>query len=387
MISRDLSQELLQQLEEYPVVTLLGPRQAGKTTLVRELLEEFSYVSLETPDILTFAQEDPKGFLAQYPKKSIFDEIQRAFHLINYLQGIVDETGKPGQYVLTGSHQLELRSAITQSLAGRTGILHLLPFSIQELEAAKITFDTAEKTIFTGFLPRIYDQNQRPSTAYANYYQTYIERDVRQIIQLKNASLFDKFMRLLAGRTGQLMNYQSLASDTGVDAKTIKEWLSILEASFVIFKLSPYFENFGKRVTKSPKYYFMDTGLLCYLLGIEKPEQVSRDPLVGQLFENMIVLEALKTRYNQGHIPNLYFYRDSHGNEIDLLYASGRELVGIEIKSASTFTSHFKKMLLRFSEKQQMLKSSYVVYNGEERQFSDGIKAINFRNTSAIFKV
>lgn len=385
MISRDLSQELLQQLKEYPVVTLLGPRQAGKTTLARELLKDYAYVNLETPDVLAFAQDDPRGFLTQYPDKTIFDEIQRAPHLISYLQSIVDESGKTGQFVLTGSHQLELRAAITQSLAGRTGILNLLPFSITELEAAKIAFDNFEEYVFTGFLPRVYDQNQRPNTAYANYYQTYIERDVRQIIQLKDASLFDKFMRLLAGRTGQVMNYQSLASDVGVDGKTIKEWLSILQASFVVFKLSPYFENFGKRVIKSPKYYFMDTGLLSYLLGIEKPEQVTRDPLVGQLFENMIVLEALKTRYNQGQIPNLYFYRDSHGNEIDLLYASGRELVGIEVKSSSTFTPHFKKTLLRFSEKQQALQSSYVVYNGEEIQFSDGVKAINFRNTCDIF--
>jgi len=307
MISRDLSRELLQQLKEYPVVTLLGPRQAGKTTLARELLKDFAYVSLEAPDILAFAKDDPRGFLAQYPIKTIFDEIQRAPHLISYLQGMVDESGQVGQFVLTGSHQLELRAAITQSLAGRTGILHLLPFSIAELAAAKITFDSFEEYIFTGFLPRVYDQNQRPNTAYSNYYQTYIERDVRQIIQLKDASLFDKFMRLLAGRSGQVINYQSLASDVGVDGKTIKEWLSILEASFVIFKLSPYFENFGKRVIKSPKYYFVDTGLLSYLLGIEKPEQVTRDPLVGQLFENMIVLEALKTRYNQGRSPNLYF--------------------------------------------------------------------------------
>ena len=385
MIPRDLSQELLQQLKEYPVVTLLGPRQAGKTTLARELLKDFAYVSLEVPDILAFAKDDPRGFLAQYPEETIFDEIQRAPHLISYLQGIVDESGKTGQFVLTGSHQLELRAAITQSLAGRTGILHLLPLSIKELEAAEITFDSFEETIFTGFLPRVYDQNQRPNTAYANYYQTYIERDVRQIIQLKDASLFDKFMRLLAGRTGQIINYQSLASDVGVDGKTIKEWLSILEASFVVFKLSPYFENFGKRVIKSPKYYFIDTGLLSYLLGIEKPEQVTRDPLVGQLFENMIILEALKTRYNRGQAPNIYFYRDSHGNEIDLLYASGRELIGIEIKSSATFTPHFKKSLLRFSERQQPLHSSYVVYNGEERQLSDGVDVINFRNTGEIF--
>ncbi len=386
MIPRHLSRELLQQLKEYPVVTLLGPRQAGKTTLARALLKDYAYVSLETPDILRFAQEDPRGFLAQYPEKAIFDEIQRAAHLISYLQGIVDESGTTGQFVLTGSHQLELRTAITQSLAGRTGILNLLPFSMAELAAAKVTFDTFEEYVFTGFLPRIYDQNQRPNTAYANYYQTYIERDVRQIIHLKNASLFDKFMRLLAGRTGQVMNHQSLAADVGVDSKTIKEWLSILEASFVVFKLSPYFENFGKRVIKSPKYYFMDTGLLAYLLGIEKPEQVTRDPLVGQLFENLVVLEALKTRYNRGQTPNLYFYRDSHGNEIDLLYASGRNLIGIEVKSAATFSPHFKKMLLRFSEKQRTLQSGYVVYNGQARQFSDGIEAINYRDTNSVFR-
>ncbi|MCY4227442.1 MAG: DUF4143 domain-containing protein [Gammaproteobacteria bacterium] len=193
-------------------------------------------------------------------------------------------------------------------------------------------------------------------------------------------------MRLLAGRTGQLMNYQALARDVGVDAKTIKEWLSILEASFVVFKLAPYYKNLGKRISKSPKYYFMDTGLLCHLLGIEKPEQVTRDPLVGQLFENLVVLEARKARHNQGLSPNLYFYRDSHGNEIDLLYASGPNLIGVEIKSAATFHPEFKKNLLRFSEKQQRLEAGYVVYNGDSRTFSDGIKAINFRETTSIFK-
>lgn len=385
MIPRHLSKELLLQLQEYPVVTILGPRQAGKTTLARELLKNYDYVSLETPDILNFATEDPRGFLSQYQNKVILDEIQRAPHLINYLQGIVDETNRPGQFVLTGSHQLELRAAISQSLAGRTGILNLLPFSIAELKAAGIGFKNFEDAIYTGFLPRVYDQKQRPSVAYANYYQTYVERDVRQIIQLKDATLFDKFLRLLAGRVSQIMNYQSLASDVGVDGKTIKQWLSILEASFIVFKLAPYFENFGKRVIKSPKYYFTDTGLLTYLLGIEKPAQVSRDPLVGSLFENMIVMDAVKARYNLGRTPNLYFYRDSYGNEIDLLYASGRELIGIEIKSAATFNNRFKKTLLQFSEKNHQLKASYVIYNGERRQFSDGVEAINFRDVGEIF--
>ncbi len=387
MIIRDLSGELLRQLEEYPVVTVLGPRQSGKTTLTRGLLKNYAYVNLETPDVLNFARQDPRGFLAQYPKPVIYDEIQRAPHLIRYLQGMVDDSRENGQFVLTSSHQLELSAAITQSLAGRTGILNLLPLSISELKAAKIIFTTFEEYVFSGFLPRIYDQNQRPNIAYANYYQTYIERDVRQIIRLKDVSLFDKFMRLLAGRTGQIINYHSLAADVGVDAKTVKQWLSILEASFVVFRLSPYYENFSKRVIKSPKYYFTEPGLLTYLLGIEKPAQITRDPLVGQLFENLVVLEAIKKRYNQGSRPNLYFYRDSHGNEIDLLHASGRNLIGIEIKSASTFSSHFRKMLLRFSARQHPLKSGYVIYNGEERQFSDGIRAIHFRDTGAIFEL
>lgn len=387
MIPRTLTKELKLQLNEYPVVTVLGPRQAGKTTLVKEVLDSYEYVSLETPDVLSIARDDPRAFLNRYNDKVIFDEIQRAPHLINYIQSIVDESGKNGQFVLTGSHQLELRAAISQSLAGRTGILHLLPFSIKELQSAKIEFDRFEDYLFNGFLPRIYDQNQRPHTAYSNYYQTYVERDVRQLIRLKDASLFDKFMRLLAGRIGQIINYHSLASDVGVNAKTIKEWLSILEASFIVFKLPPYFENFGKRVIKSPKYYFIDTGLLAYLLGINAANQISRDPLVGHLFENLVVLEALKSKYNQGLDSDLYFYRDSGGNEIDLLHASGRKLTGVEIKSSSTFNNNFKKTLLNFSRKQSALKDGYVIYNGDAIEFSDGIKAVNFRQAYDLFEV
>ncbi len=296
------------QLNEYPIVTVLGPRQAGKTTLVKAALPDYSYVSLENPETRQIATEDPKAFLKRHTGKVIFDEIQRTPHLLSYLQEIVDQNKGNGQFVLTGSHQLELRAAITQSLAGRTGMLHLLPLSIAELDVAGIHFDSFEEYIFQGFMPRIYDQQQRPRTAYANYYQTYVERDVRQLIHLKDASLFEKFIKLLAGRIGQIINYQSLANDVGVDNKTIKQWLSILEASFIVFKLAPYFENFGKRVIKSPKYYFTDTGLLTYLLDIEKAGQVARDPLVGSLFENLVVLEALKSRYNQGMTPNLYFF-------------------------------------------------------------------------------
>jgi len=385
MIQRDITKELFSQLKEYPVITVLGPRQAGKTTLVRELLADYDYVNLENPETRQFAIDDPKAFLRQYKNKVIFDEVQRTPHLLSYLQVIVDESKQNGQFVLTGSHQLELKAAITQSLAGRTGILNLLPLCISEMKKEGISFESAEKYIFNGFLPRIYDQKQRPHTAYANYYQTYVERDVRQLINLKDATLFEKFMKLLAGRVGQLINYQSLGNDVGVDNKTIKQWLSILEASFVVFKLPPYFENFGKRVIKSPKYYFTDTGLLSYLLDIEKPSQVSRDPLVGSLFENLVVIEALKTRFNKGQKSNLYFFRDSHGHEIDLLYKSGREFTGIEVKSSSTWNKSFKKELKRFSEKNIQLAKSYVVYSGEAMVFSDGVEVLSFKNIADIF--
>ena len=386
MIERNIIKELFSQLKEYPIVTVLGPRQAGKTTLVRGVLSDYEYVNLENPETRQFAIDDPKAFLKQYKNKVIFDEVQRTPHLLSYLQVIVDESKNNGQFVLTGSHQLELKAAITQSLAGRTGILNLLPLSISEMEKSGIRFENSTDYIFNGFLPRIYDQQQRPHTAYANYYQTYIERDVHQLINLKDATLFEKFMKLLAGRVGQLINYQSLSNDVGVDNKTIKQWLSILEASFVVFKLPPYFENFGKRVIKSPKYYFTDTGLLSYLLDIEKPSQVSRDPLVGSLFENLVVIEALKTRFNKGQKSNLYFFRDSHGHEIDLLYKLGREFTGVEIKSSSTWNKSFKKELKRFSEMNIQLAKSYVVYSGEAMVFSDGVEALSFMNVADIFK-
>jgi predicted AAA+ superfamily ATPase len=252
------------------------------------------------------------------------------------------------------------------------------------LSQADIQFNSFQEYIFHGFLPRIYDQQQRPHIAYANYYQTYIERDVRLLINLNDTLLFQTFIKLLAGRVGQLINYQSLSNAVGVSSNTIKQWLSILEASFVIFKLPPYFENFGKRVIKSPKYYFIDTGLLSYLLDIEKVSQVSRDPLIGNIFENLIVLEALKARYNQGLSSNLYFYQDSNGREIDLLLKSGRELTGIEIKSATTWNNSFKKALKLFSKNQTELSKRYVVYAGESRSFSDGVEALNFMNFSRL---
>ncbi len=385
MIPRHIQRELQIQLCEYPIVTILGPRQAGKTTLVKSVLPDYAYVNMENPEVRQFATDDPKAFLKQYPQRAIFDEIQRTPQLLSYLQEIVDRDKMNGQFVLTGSHQLLLREAVTQSLAGRTGILHLLALSIAELSDVSIEFDTPSHYLFQGFLPRIYDQAQRPHTAYANYFQTYVERDVRQLIKLKDVVLFEKFMKLLAGRVGQVINYQSLSNDVGVDSMTIKSWLSILEASYIIFRLPPYFENFGKRVIKTPKIYFSDTGLLCYLLGIERVEQVGRDPLIGNLFENLVVLEALKTRYNHGRTPNLYFFRDSQGHEIDLLHKQGSELMGIEIKAASTWNASFKSSLMHFNQKLSALAIRAVVFDGQSIEFSDGTKALSYKDVGKLF--
>ncbi|MFZ9920430.1 MAG: ATP-binding protein [Terrimicrobiaceae bacterium] len=383
MIQREIGSEMEVLLREYPVLTILGPRQAGKTTLARSVCKEAEYTNLEIPETRDFAISDPKAFLAQFSGQVIIDEIQRVPSLLSYIQGIVDAEKINGRFILTGSHQLELRGAVSQSLAGRTALLNLLPFSIGELASGGVVFDQFEEYAFRGFLPRIYDQNLRPTVAWSNYYQTYVERDVRQLIDLKNAALFEKFMKLLAGRVGQLIDYSSLANDVGVDAKTVRSWLSILEASFLIFKLPPYFENFGKRVVKSPKYYFTDVGLLCFLLGIREPEQVTRDPLVGSIFENLVVLEFLKSRWNQGRTAAFYFFRDSNEKEVDLLMVEGREFLALEIKSCSTFHKALLKGISRIKKliDPHFLKT-FLVYNGLPFQCSDGTVALPFRDAT-----
>lgn len=378
MITRDLGVELLSLVKEYPVVTILGPRQAGKTTLARSILPTYEYINLESPEVRALASLDPKAFLSQIKGPVILDEIQRVPDLLSYIQIFADERKENGLFVLTGSHQLKLRESITQSLAGRTAILQLLPLSMVELQNANRGLEKFEDYVINGFLPRIYDQHQRPQQAYSNYYQTYVERDVRQLISLKDASLFEKFMKLLAGRVGQLIDYNSLSSDVGVDAKTIKSWLSILEASFIIFKLSPYYENFGKRVIKSPKYYFIDVGLLSFLLGIQTSEQVLRDPLMGSIFENLVVVELLKAQLNKGKVPSLYFFRDSAGTEVDLVIKEGRETILMEIKASATFNPALLVNLRKLAAIAEGSTSSYLVYNGESRLLEKGMSAIHY---------
>jgi len=386
MIHRAITDELLALTNEYPVVTILGPRQAGKTTLAQKALPNYAYSNLESPETRELAQKDPKAYLAQFPSRTIIDEIQRVPELLSYIQVIVDQEQQNGRFILTGSHQLQVREAITQSLAGRTAILNLLPLSISELASAGIHFDSFEEYAFHGFLPRIYDQSMRPTTAYSNYYQTYVERDVRQLIHLKDMTLFEKLLRLLAGRVGQLIDYSSLANDVGVDAKTIRNWMSILEASFLLFRLPPYCNNFGKRVIKTPKVYFTDVGFLCFLLNIRKPEQVTRDPLVGGIFENLVVIECLKARYNRGEMPDLYFFRDSNGNEVDLVWQEGRTLAAAEIKSASTFSMALLQGLRRLRSVAPAFSKGFLVYNGAAQELSDGTLVRHFTQVEKLFR-
>lgn len=384
MITRDIFQEFQQLKKEYPIVTVLGPRQAGKTTLAKLACPDYEYVNLESPETRAFAQADPQAFLSQLSDHVILDEIQRIPELLSYIQVVVDEHHREGHFVLTGSHQLELRQAISQSLAGRAAILTLLPLSIHELKNENLGFSRASEYIYHGFLPRVYDKQQRPGVAYSNYYQTYVERDVRQLINLKDVALFERFLKLLAGRVGQLLDYNSLANDVGTSSKTIKSWLSILEASFLIFKLPPFYENFGKRLTKSPKYYFLETGLLCFLLGIQSADQVERDPLVGNLFENLVLLECVKAQLHRGNLPNLYFFRDSNGLEVDILWQKGRQLIPIEVKSSATYHPSLIKGLKRF-QKVLYCNQQYLVSAGDVGAISEGVNFARFDTVHEIF--
>jgi uncharacterized protein len=359
----------MQQLAtKYPVVTLVGPRQSGKTTLVKSAFPEKPYVNMEDSDNRSLATLDPKSFMETYPEGAILDEVQRTPNLLSYIQVRVDESDKKGMFILTGSHQAALHSAVSQSLAGRTSLLRLLPLSLEEIRGANIQ-DSLEQVILKGGYPKIYQENLPISNAYSSYFQTYVERDVRQILQVKDLILFERFIKLIARRVGQLVNYASLASDVGVSSVTIREWLTVLEATYIIVRLEPYFENFSKKLIKSPKIYFTDTGLACYLLGIDTVEQLTKDSLYGNLFENWIILELMKARYNQAKDPRLYFYRDITGKEIDLLFQQGSRLIPIEIKSNKTFSPSFLNGLKYFHDQApKKAEGGVLIYGGSKTQ-------------------
>lgn len=371
MIYRNIAQLLIKLASQYQVVTLTGPRQSGKTTLAKALFPSKPYVTLEDPDIRRFAADDPRGFLAQYAGGAIFDEIQRAPELPSYLQGIVDANPQPGHFILTGSQQFERMTPVTQSLAGRTAILRLLPLTLAEAQR----FNKAPKnpelasTLLKGFYPRIHDKNLDPAQALADYFATNIERDLRQLTAVHDLQRFERFVRLCAGRSGQLLNLVSLGNDAGVSQPTARAWIDLLQTSFIVYLLPPWHTNTGKRLVKSPKLYFYDVGPACWLLGLRTANQVERDPLWGSLFENFIIMEALKDRLNAGESAEMYFYRDSEGNEVDLLLPTGGQLHAIEIKAGATVNPDYFKGLRTFAAHHpQALAGGNVIFGGLQGQ-------------------
>lgn len=358
MIKRHLESRLTQAARTYPVVTVTGPRQSGKTTLVRAAFEDARYISLENPQHQEFASTDPHGFLAQFQDRVILDEAQRVPKLFSYIQGIVDEHKKNGHFILTGSENFLLMERVSQSLAGRCAVLHLLPFSQAELEGKPaMDIDALGKNIpahkenniranlferlFTGFYPPIYDRKLQPHNWLANYYRTYVERDVRQVVNLGDVETFARFVRLCAGRVGQLLNMSSLGADCGISVPTVKRWLALLQAAFLIYLLPPYHSNFNKRIVKSPKLYFYDTGLLCYLLRIRSADELLTHAARGAVFETFVISELFKNYYNQDRKPDIFFWRDSTGHEVDVLIDLGTEQIPVEIKSGQTVVSEF----------------------------------------------
>lgn len=350
MIQRTLEKHLLKNAEWYPVITLTGPRQSGKTTLTTTCFPDYEYVSLEETENRNLAKEDPRGFLSRFDGNIIIDEAQRAPDLPSYIQTKVDENNRPGQYILTGSQNFLLMEQISQSLAGRCGILHLLPFSRAELESQPSLdnpnhlFSNAQTnldcwtTVRTGFYPRIHDRHIPPEIWLADYIRTYIERDVRQLVNIGDLETFERFLRLCAGRTGQMLNFSSLANDCGISVDTARRWISILKTSFIVFLLEPHHRNFNKRIIKSPKLYFHDTGLASYLLGIRTDEQLFSHPSRGALFENLIVSETVKHYTHNRREPPVWFWRDQTGHELDMLIEDAGQLYPVEIKSGATIS-------------------------------------------------
>ena len=378
-------------MNEYFSVSIFGPRQCGKTTLAKTLFPSFSYANLEDMNVRSLAKNDPEEFFTRFPEPVIIDEIQRVPELLSTVQVRIDKNQKKGQYLITGSQQISLKSSITQSLAGRTAIVQMLPLSISELYSANIKLDR-DSQLVSGFMPFLYaESGHSPFEYYKNYVNTYLERDIVQIAAVHDLIRFEKFMRLLAGRVGQLVNNSALATEVGVSSTTIGSWLSVLEASHVIYTLKPWFKNRNSQVVKTPKIYFCDTGLVSYLLGIETPEQMIRDPLLGNIFENFVVIEALKTRLNLGLEPNLYFFRNSNGLEIDLILQEQNKLKLFEIKSGKSLNDEFCRNMKNFSAKynEDIVSDSTkgtVIYSGETYESYKDFGFYNFSNIPQLFE-
>ena len=347
MIKREMSSTLKKVAKEYPVVLVHGPRQSGKTTICRAVFSDKPYVSMENPDTRSRALEDPRGFLADFPNGVILDEIQRTPNLLSYMQQIVDEKKQNGFFILTGSDNFSLQQITSQSLAGRIALLTLLPFSMKEIKSETWLAGTDKRILYGGY-PRLITETPDRTFFFKNYIGSYIERDVRQIVNVKDSNLFHRFLTLCAGRIGSILDYTSLSNDCGISVKTVKEWLSILESSYICFLLNPWYVNRNKRLIKSPKLYFYDTGVACSLLGIYEEAQLNRDPLRGNLFENLVILEKIKQAFNTTKPSNFWYYRTSSGIEVDLVEENGHTLTPTEIKSAASFNSSFCKNLTVF---------------------------------------
>lgn len=368
MYPRLLQKKLLKSAKNHPIVTITGPRQSGKSTLIKNTFSIKPYVNLESSKELEFALNDPVAFLNQFPEGAVLDEIQKAPGLLSDIQVIVDDAKQHGMFILSGSENLLLSNKIAQSLAGRSIILKLLPLSLAETAPFPLNPATIDEYLYTGFYPRIYNDCLNPTETYGSYVETYIERDVRNLLNVKNLSQFRKFIELCAGRIGQLLNKASLASEVGISQSTVEEWISILEATFVCFRLQPWHSNIGKRLVKSPKLFFYDVGLASYLVGINDLSQVARHPLRGNLFENMQINELQKFLFNLNKHNRIYFYRDSHGNEVDLIIQNGDQLIPVEIKSSQTFHSSFSNSLKKLKNIGLNTANSAIIMGSDENQ-------------------
>lgn len=383
MIRRKIGSKLLEISKQVPIVTVIGPRQSGKTTLVKECFPEYSYVNLEDPINRTLAIEDYNGFFASFKEPLIIDEVQRVPELLSAIQVMVDEDReKNGRFILTGSHQPNLQKGIAQSLAGRTSILTLLPLSMEELaEEEKLEEVSVDQLLIKGFMPELYRKGSRDHIVYyRDYLNTYVEKDLREMLEIKNLDKFLRFLTLLAGRVGQVVNLSALSGEVGVSSTTLAEWLSVLEASYIVFKLQPYFSNIAKRQIKSPKIYFTEVGLASYLLGIETENQANRDPLRGNLFENLIVAEVLKKRLNDNQNPNMFYMRTENGVEVDLIVKKEDALYPFEIKTSMTPHRSFSRHLLSFNQAEENGKKPRIIYTGESYPQFNGIEYVNFKD-------
>lgn len=376
-IPRNAESRLKHFANGYPVLVVTGPRQSGKSTLVRHAFPEHRYVSLEDLDQREFAETDPRGFLNQFTEGAILDEAQRCPALFSYLQTRVDERQQPGEFILTGSQQFGLLSGITQSLAGRAALLTLLPMTYCELQRAGKIGKNVDKILFDGAYPPIFDRGLEPHPWHGNYVRTYLERDVRQLIKVQDLGTFQRFLKLCAGRTGQLLNLSSLANDCGITHNTAKAWISVLEASYIVHLLPPHHQNFNKRLVKTPKLYFLDTGIATWLLGIQNSEQLATHVQRGALFESWVISELLKTRYNAGETSNLYFWRDRSGHEVDLLIDHGTHLSPLEIKSGQTINKdYFKGLEFWKNLADDNAGKAWLVYGGDSRQIRSEVTVL-----------